>query len=433
MIEKTIEDQGREVQRRLYAHHDYFGNIIPSSWFLTGAMVGAFVFYRRSLATSLLSVRTFLVPLGEPSTAVDVVIAITLAILLFNLVYITGQLLNGVGSVVLDRLIVKKLLHYPFTLYELKWKNRDAMKTDTEIFREAMVDATYAVFCVNLVPVVFFEFALVAFGRQNPHAGSWVQRNPVLVLFLSILLVIVHFGVPSIRKAREVCLKLGDPTAVTELVVGHVAVILISAVTIASFLVLLGWSSILLILPAANFAMAFGDRRMLLKFGSAYRSQNMKRVFVYARRTFVNPAYFAAKIVGYGSSPTTDLLGKAFIDAKYDSHANDFYWMCQLRLENDAPRSYDTAYHGMAMYTMNRNLCNATAFIVILSLVAFYVRWPQGVRHSALIWVAGLCVLTYAFFVRYLYLFSGLYSKYVVRTAAFLSDRKTPHLVRDAN
>jgi hypothetical protein len=79
MRQKAIEDHGREVQRRLY----------------------------------------------EPSTGVDVVIALILAVVIFNVVYVLGQLLNGVAAVVLDRVIVKKLLQYPFALCELKSQNTD--------------------------------------------------------------------------------------------------------------------------------------------------------------------------------------------------------------------------------------------------------------------------------------------------------------------
>lgn len=430
MFENTLEDKGREVQRRLYAHHDYFGNIIPSSWFLLGSLTGAFVFYRHELGVAFLRLKAFLQPLGEPSTGVEVVMAIMLAIAAFNVVYVVGQLLNGVAAVLLDRVIVKKLLQYPFTLYEMKWNNRDANLPDGQLFRDAVTKASYAVFCVNLAPVVFFELALVAFGRVNPHAGSWVQRHPTGTVFLSLVLVMVHFGIPSVRKARQVCGEgIETQTMRLELIWGHVTLIVISTAIVSIAISARGQTESILLLPLANVAMAIADRKLLLKYGAGYRSNEMRHVFVYARRTFFNPAYFAAKLVGYGTTPAAELLGKAIAEAKYDSRANDFYWMCQLRLENDAPRSYDTAYHGMAMYTMNRNLANATAFVTIASLVAFYAKWPNGIRYLALAWVGILCVLCYIFFVRYLYLFSGLYSKYVVRTAAFLADRQKPHVI----
>src|ERR1043166_7201744 len=99
MLERVIEEEGREVQRRLYAHHDYFGNIIPSTWFVVGAAAGAFLFYRNETAAGLSAIKTFMRPLGEPTTGVDVLLAVILAIISFNLVYIVGQLLNGVAAV----------------------------------------------------------------------------------------------------------------------------------------------------------------------------------------------------------------------------------------------------------------------------------------------------------------------------------------------
>jgi hypothetical protein len=430
MLERALEEQSLEVRRRLYAHHDYFGNIIPSSWFVLGTLISAFIFYRPQLTTIALELRDFVRQLGEPTTGVDVVLAILLAIVLFNVIYIIGQLLNGVAAVVLDRLIVKKLLQYPFTLYELKWKNRSTPSADTAMFRQSVLTATYAVFCVNLAPVFFFELALIAFGRENPHAGSWVQRHPAPTLLLSALLVLVHFGIPSFRKAKEVSGSSGDPGSVRlELTFGHMALVVIATFLVGMAIIAIGFTEIVLLLPISNVVVAIADRHLLSKYGVTYKTAGMRAFFIYVRRTFVNPAYFAAKLVGYGSAPAAELIGRAFTEAKYDSTSNDFYWMCQLTIENDAPRTYDTAYHGMAMYTMNRNLCNATAFVVIVSLVAFYAHWPDGYRYVPLLWVAVLCAVTYAFFIRYLYLFSGLYSKYIVRAAAFLADRKPATVV----
>jgi hypothetical protein len=430
MFERAVEEEGREVQRRLYAHHDYFGNVIPSTWFLIATLMGAFIFYRQSLSDAVGALHKFVKPLGEPTTGVDVLLAVVLAIVSFNIIYVVGQLLNGVAAVVLDRVIVKKLLSYPFTLYELKWQQRHENKPDTIILREAMLNATYAVFCVNLIPVVFFELALVAFGRANPYPGSWVQKHLLLTLGLSLLLVFAHFGLPSTRKARETC-GIGTDADNNRfaLVVGHWLAIVIFATIVGSTIALAGLTEIVLLLPAVNGLLALSDRKMLIRYGIHHKTPAAHQFFVYMRRTFLNTSYMAAKIVGYSSSPDAALIGRALAEARYGSKANDFYWMCQLLLENDAPRSYDTAYHGMAMYTMNRNLCNATAFTAVMSVVAFYVRWPDAFHYSPLVWIAILCVLTYMFFIRYLYLFSGSYCKYVVRAAAFMANRNSPNVL----
>ncbi|MGA8807322.1 MAG: hypothetical protein WB973_05545 [Thermoanaerobaculia bacterium] len=418
------------MQRRLYAHHDYFGNVIPSTWFVIASLLGTFVFYRKSLAAAVDALHRFVQPLGEPTTGVDVLIAVVLAIASFNIIYVVGQLLNGVAAVVLDRLIVKKLLNYPFTLYEMKWRQRAENKTDAMLLREAMLGATYFVFCVNLIPVFFFEAALVAFGRMNPYAGSWVQKHPVFTLILSFLLVVAHFGIPSVRKAREICGRGEDAKNHRfELVIWHAVIISFFAIIIGATIALVGVTEIVLLLPFANLVLGYIDRKMLLTHGPNYKTAATHHVFVYIRRTFLNASYLAAKIVGYSASPDAELIGHALAKARYGSKANDFYWMCQLRLENEAPRSYDTAYHGMAMYTMNRNLCNATAFIAVISVVAFYVQWPDGYRYSPLVWITALCVLTYMFFIRYLYLFSGSYCKYVVRAAAFMANREPSTIV----
>jgi hypothetical protein len=432
VLDRVIEEEGREVQRRLYAHHDYFGNIIPSTWFVFGAAFGVFVFYRKAAAASLKDIKDFIHPLGEPTTGVDVLLAVVLAIIGFNLVYILGQLLNGVAAVTLDRVIVKKLLKYPFTLYELKWEKREQKRTDAQILREAVFESSYGVFCINIVPIVFFELALVAFGLNNPYGGSWVEAHKVLTIALTVVLVCTHFGIPSLRKARLIAEEeaTNPSDAKLELILCHMIVVVLISIGVGLAIARAGWTLVILLLPITNGVIAVSERRLVAKYGPEFKSPAMKRSFLYMRRTFLNPAYFAAKLVGYGSSPDARLIGKAREAAGYDSRANDFYWMCQLRIENDAPRSYNTAYHGMAMYTMNRNLCNSTAFIAIASVVAFYIKWPDTPqKYLPLIWIAILCVMTYVFFIRYLYLFSGLYSKYVVRAVTFLEERNRPILV----
>jgi len=425
MLERALEEHSLEVRRRLFAHQDYFGNIIPSSWFVLGTLTGAFVFYQNQLQGVAKAVREFIEPFGEPSTGVDIFLAVVLLMAAFNVIYILGQLLNGLAAILLDRIILKKLLQYPFTLYELKWTSRHLAKLDSALFRDAMLNASYGVFCVNLIPVVFFELSLLAFALQNPRTDSWVHDHEIRSLISSAVLVVIHFGIPSISKARDVCRSTLDAKDMTvQLVIGHILLIVVGAVILAMAVVANGFTWFILLLPIANFAMALGDRKMVKQYGMLYKTPAMRCVFMYARRTFVNPAYFAAKLVGYGSGPAAELIGKALQAARYGSAANDFYWMCQLRVENDAPRTYDTAYHGMAMYTMNRNLCNATAIVIVISLIEYYIHWPDNYRHMPLFWIAALCVITYAFFIRFLYLFSGAYSKYIIRAAAFVTDRE---------
>jgi len=423
-------DEGSAVQRRLYAHHDYFSYIIPSTWFFTGVAFLGLIFYLPDIESGVQACKTVMSRFGEPTTAIDLLVGIVLLVLAFNATFIFGHILNGFAAGFLERVVVRKLLSYPFQLYEMKWNDRGSDRNDGERFRDTVLANPYNVHCVNLFPVLIGELAIFAFARVNGHAGTWVDQHKLLTFALAVLGSMIHFGCPYwVKGSRYAKQYPAGARVFKRLFFIHVAFLAIVAGTVGCFIAFQGAAGVLFTLPLGNLLLATVDHRLRRAGRGKHKRAVFRYLYFYLNLTFLNFAYFGAKMVGYGAAPSRDLIGRAKDLVGYTSESNDFFWMAELRIQQKSPEFHGTAYHARALQSMNRNLSNATAFVLLASAVAFTIRWPGGVRHGALIWIAVLAVLTYLFFVRYLFLFAGRHSRFLIRASALLAEEERPQVI----
>jgi hypothetical protein len=210
---------------------------------------------------------------------------------------------------------------------------------------------------------------------------------------------------------------------------GHIAILIAVTGLVGWSIAYRGAASVLFALALTNLLLASLDQRLRRAGKGKHKRALARYVFFYLNLTYANLAYLGAKMVGYGAGPSRLLIGRAKDLVGYTSESNDFFWMAELRIQLRSAKFHDTAYHAMALQTMNRNLSNATAFVLLISVVSFLLRWPDGVRHGALIWVGALSTLSYLFFVRYLFLFAGRHSRFLIRAAALLAEEEQPRVV----
>jgi len=418
-------EEGLEAHQRLYAHRDYFDYVIPASWFLMGVAGFAFYFYRDVVDGAIKWMKALLHQVGEPTTAMDILAAIILLVVAFNVTYILGHVLNGFAAAVLERVFVRKLLRFPFQLYELKSKDKRKNRNDGERFRDAVLDNPYQVHCANLLPLLFFEVTLLTFARVNPHAGSWVDHHRAATFLLALGAVVAHFGIPHWVPSSRYAARFRDVIGLFRWFFWcHIVVLLLIGAIVGWAIAYQGTASVLVVLPLTNLLLALIDRRLRRQGRGRHRRVFVRCLYFYLTLTFVNFAYFGAKLVGYSAAPSRDLIARASRFVGYNSQENDFFWMTHLRVQKEAPTLYATVYHAMSLQGMNRNLSNATAFILAVSVGAFAIKWPEPFRYSALVWIAALAGLSYLFFVRYLFLFSGPHSRYILRAAALLAENE---------
>jgi hypothetical protein len=426
MIESRAEEEFHELRQKFHPHHDYLNLIIPSTWFLlVGVLTTDLYFYRGDHLKRLLARLTELQPyFASASTSLEFFLALFLFIVGFSLVYVIGQIINGASALILDRLIVKKLLKYPFKIY-LRRREFPEDIDDRQVFRDIVLASSYLIFCLNLIPFIFVEAAAALLTIRVTHFRSGLAKHPFYVAAVIVALLFVHFGRPSLSKPKRY--PESDAKAA-----GHYRGFFLSHCVFLGIIGILqlvcvwslGWTWAILLLPAINILIGLSER--LVRANHDYRTPYARRFFFYARLTFTSPIYLGAKLVGYGDTPSTVIIDNVRDAIGADCGEKDLFWMSYLLVQIRGAGASQTMYHFLAMYGMVRNLCDATAFALVLSVAAFWYRWPTDHEQAAVLWCLGLCVLMYSLFLRYLYVYGAYFSKYVVRAAAFIARYQRP-------
>jgi hypothetical protein len=424
MLDRVAASEVGSTIKRLYGHYDYFGYVIPVTWLLVGWFAAERYLFDSSPVPNPLKLTNDWFSSREAAsigTAGGVVVGVLGLVLLFNLSYALGHIINSLSALLLDRVVVKKYLHYPTVLYERKCE-QDATHDEHTLFRIAVVGGTsYFVSCLNLAVWLPLEIVLGVWLASR-NGANWSSHHAVLICLAILVIVFLHLGVPGAQRAR-----LLDPDEKSRGWYGEAASIHATAVLLIAFLVAYWfvWSRsawVLAALPGLNLALILVERKRRDASGE-YSTVATKRFFLYMRSTLVAPLYFIAVAVGYGRSPSEDVLRRARDSVLGKSFGSDFFWLCYIRLINRAPLSYPTAYHFLSLYGMNRNLAAATGTLLAYIAVHFAVHRPLAVGDGAILIVASvLWGLSLVFFARYLYMYAGYFSKYIVRVAAWITD-----------
>ncbi len=421
MLDRVAATSASETGKKLFAHYDYFGYVIPMTWFLFLFVYIERVLFQQGPLLALWDRFTTQLAdfLKDKSTPLQIVVSVAVLLLAFNLMYILGHVLNGISALFLDRLLVKKYLKYPTELYLRKMTS--PASADSAIVRRAAIESSYSLTAfLNIGPLVLLELVgfLVTVRRPDLVQLSLLHTN--LIAVAVAVLLRLHCGWPSMRAARVD--EEGDYVHQYALLRKWHAVFLL-------WLFLLLYTAVLAfhsywplaVLPILNLILAFMDKA--LREGVDYRSKIIEKHFLYLRCTFQSWVYFCAQLSGYGHMPSRETLGAALSTVGASrSTPSDFWWLSSICLENLAPRSHPTAYHFMSLSGMNRNLCGST-LLAIGHFLGLYCA-ERGHHVNAAGFTAFLLVmlsLALLFLLRYLYLYSGYYSKFVVRVAAFLA------------
>jgi hypothetical protein len=415
-------------REKFHPHHDYLTLIVPSAWLMFWVVLLDFCFYQhrhiRAVLSNVSDLRNYFAEMG---TGLEFFLALFLFLIVFTLFYAGGQLINGVSALILDRLIVKKLLKYPFDLY-LRRLKAPKRRNDHDVFRDAVLESSYLVFCLNLIPFVALEGVLILFSiveKAEFHAAlvSYSGSSPllydVIVGAIVVFLVYIHFGRPSRARVRRYCGKAAFSDSQLKSLWWSHCLLVLSLSGLEMLLVLQNCVGGILLLPLLNVVIGIHDR-------SARKRAEDKQVIKYLRACFANPIYFAANIVGYGDFPSESLI--RMVRDEFIAEDKDFFWMTYLAVQNRNEGSSQTVYHFLAMYGMVRNLCNATAFAIVLSVGFFSLGWPTGQGPMVIAWTAILCALMYALFARYLYVYGPYFAKYVLRAAAYSRASRRTYL-----
>lgn len=428
LAEERAEEELHELRRKFHPHHDYLNLIVPSTWFIIGIFALEFYFYHAAHLKEVLGrleeVQPFFASAGN---SLQFFLALSLFIAGFTAIYVIGQMINGFSALVLDRTLVKKLLKYPFPLYLRRLKTPYDEIDNRGLFRAIVLESSYLVFCLNLIPVVFLELVAWLFSRRVPTFTPWLQVHGLVVAAALILLVYIHFGKPSRRKPQLYGQQTPKALAhYAEFFLYHCILLVILFIFEFLMIYLVGAVATILLLPVINAVIGLAERRA--KRTGTYSTPYIGHFYDYSRICFTNAIYWAAKLTGYGDIPSTEIIRTVHSAVGPDCAENDFFWLSYLTIQNRGVGSSQTMYHFLAMYGMVRNLCNATACILMVSVAIFWLEWPSKYGQGVAVWSVSLCVLMYALFIRYLYVYGSYFSRYVLRAAAFVFRSTRPHV-----
>jgi hypothetical protein len=332
-----------------------------------------------------------------------------------------GHILNGFSALIFDRLLVKKLLKYPFQLY-IKKKNEKALN-DHEIFRSAVLESSYFdISLINLFPVYFLELVYLIIIVSNPLFKNWFNNHFYLLIFLGILFQVVHFGCPSSRfenMNQAVKLPRLKSTRATY-------VIFYLSVFLAQLVLIIYFKNIMCLIFAPSISFLFVIVSYFYRASRGLGGSVIAQYFNYTKYSIFNWVYFLANIIDYGSMPSRGIIERSFnltrINKDEEMQSNDFYWLSNIRLQNLLPLSHPTAYSFLSMYGMIRNLLNVTVllftYFLIMMINREYIISGSSIVTLSVIFVLLILIL----YIRYLYLYSGYYSKYLLRANVIFDD-----------
>ena len=421
MLDRTISNSLAEARKKIYAHYDYFGYIIPSSWFISGVVIFELLFIEKSYISTLYdNIFSFLKNFSSlKSTSLELVLSILFLVILFNLIYVIGHMINGFSALLFDRLIVKKYLKYPFYLYQQKLNSYPANESDHSIFRREVTNASYALTgFVNNAPIYALELIFFLLLRKTQITQTQlVDSLPLLFIFLASLIVL-HFGIPSKRILKVV--PKSKSNQYQKYLNFHIMTFILLLLVITTIIHITGNLTSFLIIPLISISVIIINRIFRKKIDTM--DGTLYEFFGYLSTTAVNWVYFLAVLVGYGSMPSRAVIKDASkLIGRIENSSSDFFWLTYIHLENIATSSYPAAYSFLSMYGMNRNLCNSSVLIVIYSIYSLSFRSLIYNNSSIVIWLSLFSLFIIVFFARYLYLYSSYYSQYTLRVSAFIN------------
>jgi len=416
-----------ETTRSALRHYDYFGYIIPSTYFIVSiALIDIWLYPKDNYwygVAILLKKYAFDTTLNTGFTFLFGIIAL---ILLFNIIYTLGHFLNGISALVLDRSVTRKLLHYPSEIYHL-YASRNGPSSSHDAFHSLVSSASYSVLSLNLIPVIVGELAIVGYCARDLHrTPRWILVNALsteallLAIYLILLVLsILHLGFPLTPRRR-----IGSGKGKRFLAVS-IRAAFIHSTFVFVLPALVEWLIIthldlwyILIFPGINILVITMERIRKSDGDNAVVTLTIRLL----RARFVNLFYWFANIAGYGDAPAKDVIDSVEqeIGQNIGTCPSEYYWACSIAAEKAAGHSYNTAYHFLSMYGMNRNLANATNVTILYSVVRIFLKQPAHEPAEILIMLSILLAFSIAFFIRYLYLYGAYYSKYLFRHAFFV-------------
>lgn len=148
------------------------------------------------------------------------------------------------------------------------------------------------------------------------------------------------------------------------------------------------------------------------------------RLVSYVKGIQISYFYWFAIIAGYGTPPGRQVLDRAKERLGYEGENTELYWAASVEADEVGGLSWASQNHFLNMYEMNRNLCNACFLLIPSAIIRMIISAPSQVSMLMIYWGGLLAFVSAVFLVRYFYIYSGYYSKHLLRLAAYRAQPK---------
>ena len=226
------------------------------------------------------------------------------------------------------------------------------------------------------------------------------------------VVVVLHLGWPS-RPAARIAFVDSPPSAAF-LIHSGIGVTCGLVVWVATS----HWGSTLPLVIPVSFNLGFLlSERLLGRAGVTDQHPGVRRL-LYLKLTFVNTFYWLANIADYSRTPARSVLDRVF---RSTGRSSDDYWAALIALQREGGIAYSSVERFLTAYQMSRNLANATNLILVgAGGMLLLQESPVTPSRLHLFSLAMFACFAIVFFVRYLFLFAGYYSRFILRYRAFL-------------
>ncbi|MBD3276683.1 MAG: hypothetical protein GF388_00130 [Candidatus Aegiribacteria sp.] len=433
MLDKILSPIMSSKVRKVYGHYDYFGYLIPCTWFIVASAISVFLVFGPSIDCSDDTICAEIVKAIENSNAGTMfVLGLVLVVVGFNFVYAIGHILSSLSALLIDRGLVRKVLGYPFSMYgtarRLLKKNEYSEFSSSRIGLHILrgKSDTVSLFWRYISNSIVFSALIILILLE--YFDSFVSRLSLFwVIPLYALLSIVCIGLPGLayNHAGETYIdkdaELIDAIRLTKrkgiVVSFHITAVVLLTVstTILSFILRSSFVS-LLVFVVIPVMLLIVSKTLYLKRSFANK---LSYCLKYIGLSLPSIPYWVAKRVNYHRCPSRVVLLEDS-NIKDVSDTSDEYWLANIAADHIHGEAHSSLYHFRSMYGMNRNLCAAVTVPIGLSALFIFVH--KGCEHPVALTCYSILLMTLGilFFARYLYLYSCYYCKYLIRYTYFI-------------
>ena len=379
MLEKALGSTLANKASKLYGHYDYFGYIIPAFWLVFCLLFSSIMIFdltgSESVMRCMKSVKAFYRSLNAGGI---LLVGVGIFAILYNILYLIGHIISSFSAIIVDRGLVRKLLGYPFYIYGavIEYYNTHINDyTDSSYLGRCIMRSNRYkchlcyIYASNTLAHIILLLGLINFNTYSGIIGNSASRIALAILSLSSTVLV--FGYPWFvlrNNTTIVSINAFDVKNSISIarrkryVVIHCSFVLAIALLIFYFVYSDNFIYAFILLAVVPVFIVMLERAT--RHNSRKMSSLVRRVLLHYSHSLPCITYFIAREVNYYRCPSRKVLLSDHTRKFTSENSSDEYWLINIASDITHNESHSSISHFRSMYSMNRNMSTATAFIL---------------------------------------------------------------------